>query len=121
MKKEHFYLVTIKGHAKRHYSRQELDSMWANLRKKMKSADWSDLRAYEEDSQGRMHIHCYCRTPRALFYPKYQIPGWSHNFTPFPPEDIDRVYAYLNKHKQYPCFLEQQFIENQARNEYCFV
>lgn len=120
-KKPKYYLVTIKGHDYRYYSREELEQRWADLRKKIPSTEWSDLRAFEVDSRKRMHLHVYCKAQRAPFFPKLQIPGWSHHFQEFPPEDINNVYDYLNKHKQSPHEIQERFNINQAENEYCFT
>lgn len=117
----YYYLVTFKGHEYRHYSMEELDYMWTSLRKKLPGADWSDLRAYEEDSRKRMHLHVYMRVGRKPFFPKYQVPGWSVNFTEFPLEDIDKIRSYLNKHNQCIDEVRQLFINNYSYYNYAFI
>lgn len=118
--KKHFYLVTIKGHDVRHYSKEELDERWEVLRTQLKKAEWSDVRAYEVDTVGRMHLHCYCQVGRKPFFPKFQKPGWSIHFQPFPPEDLNHIYDYITVYKNDPCSVEARFVENKCYHEYCF-
>lgn len=110
------YIVTIKGHDHRHYTKSELDDKLNNLIKRMKAAEWSSLRAYESDSLQRMHVHTYCTTTRTPYYKKFQELGWSINFTEFPPEDMKKVHSYLNKQDQRKNRVEQRFIENEVEN-----
>lgn len=120
-KKMLYYLITIKGHAYRHYTKDELDREWELVRKRMTGAEWSDCRAYESDSRGRMHLHVYCKVGRKPFFPRFQKVGWSVHFQEFPVEDIDRVYDYLNKHKQTPNLLDETFLVNRSSHEYLFI
>lgn len=116
------YIVTIKGHELRHYEKTELDTRLDNLVKKMKSVEWSSMRAYEEDSMQRMHVHTYCITTRTPYYKRYQEQGWSIHFKQFPLEDVKNVRNYFRKVDQDKKVVEQRFLENEVSNwSYAFT
>lgn len=109
------FLVTIKGHSKRHYSKLELDIEWTYLRAMTDGLEWTEFAAYEEDKIGRMHLHTTCKGKKAPYFKKLQKPGWSLHFKEYPTEDYKRVQKYLIKHNQSPNGIQQLFFENEIK------
>lgn len=109
------FLVTIKGHAKRHYPKVELDIQWAYLRAMTDGMEWTEYAVYEEDSRGVMHLHTTCKGKKAPYYKKLQTPGWSRHFKEYPTKDIKKVQKYLVKHNQSKESQLQLFWENELR------
>ena len=99
-----------------HVTREELDTVYDGIVKKLPNADWSDHVAYEEDSLGRMHLHTYTMIKgRAPYYKKFQKSGMSIDFTEFEWDRQMVVLNYLNKHDQSDNAVNQRFDENQYR------
>lgn len=107
------FLVTIKGHGKRHYAKSELDVEWAYLRAMTDGFEWSEHAVYEVDSIGRMHLHTTCRGAKAPYFKKLQKPGWSLHFKEYPAHDRNKVQKYLAKHSQNKNAIKQLFWENE--------
>lgn len=116
-----YYLVTIKCNHLLHTTREALDQAHARLVKRVKRAEWSDLKVYEDDSMGRMHIHTYClirgKTP---YFRNLQEPGWTIDFSYFPWTDQMFVINYFHKHDQTENAITQRFEENWFRFGYHF-
>lgn len=116
------YLVTIKCHAKVYVSQDELDRVLAETKNKVNAsrlkADWSSIVGYEEDSLGRMHLHTFLVTEKAIFMKKYQKPGWSIHFQDRKAGKYmtgKRALRYITKLDQSSNAVKQRFDENYYR------
>jgi len=110
------YMLTIKCNYKKSMTRLELDNEYARIVKRLPGIEYSDKLCYEEDTEGRTHIHTTCIINGKLpLFSKLSKKGWHINFTQYPPEHHKMIQSYINKHQQTEAAIDQLFDLNQYR------
>lgn len=108
------YLVTIKLHKMDHTTKEELDAELAELKTRVKNADWSNICAYETDTLHRMHLHTYCIiTGKAPYFKKLQKPGMSIDFRTNRQSSGKKILKYIHKFDQSPAAVHNRFVINE--------
>lgn len=117
----HCYIVTIKCNHKEAISRELLDAEYNRIVKAVPKGDWTAAKTYEEDSNGRMHIHTICEIEgKQPYFKRLQRKGWTINFAEFPAADYHKVLGYCHKNDQSEYSIKQLFEGNNYRFGYHF-
>lgn len=108
------YLVTIKLHAMRHVTKEELDSELQKVVKRLSRAEWGSIVAYESDSLHRMHLHTVVICQRKPYFKKYQTPGVHVHFAGKKDPSYEAILKYITKQPQDGKNVLNRFVANQG-------
>lgn len=97
----YLFMVTIKRNAKAFTSNFSLQTVFQELREKVKGGDWSSIYCIEPDVHYRNHIHVLLRIARVPFFKSLKVKGWHIHFKEFKNTHANflRGIAYIMKHR----------------------
>lgn len=118
-----WYLFTVAAFDRSKYvTKQELETIYLNLRKRLRRCLFIKDASYEIGQYGGLHLHTLFKVKdsRQIRPYLYKYDGFNVDFSPIVKGTLSTVYNYIKKDARNQYVQEQIIVQNESMHTYMF-